>query len=236
VIEMKKQLLIVDDQKEMRQLLKVCLQREDYDITEAASGVEALEKMKDQSFDLLILDIMMPMKDGFEVLKEMRQEIDEKLLVIILTALGETEKVVEGLQLGADDYVVKPFEPRELVARVESVLRRSALRSKPSNTTTFSIHRLTIDTQKLQISYEEHVVPLTKKEFHLFLRLLKHPGQVYSREQLLELEWDHDFEGDTRTVDAHIKNIREKLKQSGYSHSIIETVWGIGYKLMEENR
>lgn len=230
---MKERLLIIDDQKEMRQLLKVCIQHKGYEMIEAESGTEALEKIKNQKFDLVLLDIMMPNKDGFEVLKEIRADIDPKLPVIMLTALGETDKVVKGLQLGADDYVVKPFEPRELVARVESVLRRSSLRDN-STSNVFSIHGLTIDNEKLQISFQDRVVPLTKKEFHLFARLLKHPGKTYSRDQLLELEWGYDFDGDARTVDAHIKNIREKLKKSGYSQSMIDTVWGIGYRLIEE--
>jgi DNA-binding response OmpR family regulator len=230
---MSKRILIVDDEKEMRHLLYNCLQHEEYKIDEAASGQEAIQNLLGSFYDLVLLDIMMPIVSGFEVLKQIREEVDQDLPVVLLTALGETDKVVEGLNLGADDYIVKPFEPKELVARIQSVLRRSN-RGKTSNTDSFTIHGLDFDTAKVRVSYQGKVLPLTKKEFQLLFRLATHPGRVYSREKLLELEWGYDFEGDTRTVDAHIKNIREKLKQIDFTKPIIETIWGLGYQMIEE--
>jgi DNA-binding response OmpR family regulator len=230
---MLKRILIVDDEKEMRHLLSNCLQHEEYKIDEASSGNEAIQKLLGTAYDLVLLDIMMPTVSGFEVLKQIRAEVDRVLPVVLLTALGETEKVVQGLTLGADDYIVKPFEPRELVARIESLLRRSN-RGEITNKDSFTIHDLYFEPTKVRVSYQGSIIPLTKKEFQLLLRLASHPGRVYSREKLLELEWGHDFEGGTRTVDAHIKNIREKLKQIHFIKLIIETIWGLGYQIVEE--
>lgn len=230
---MAKRILIVDDEKEMRYLLTTCLQHKEFEIDEAVSGYEALQKLTDKTYDLVLLDIMMPTVDGFEVLKQIRERINTDLPVVLLTALGDTEKVVQGLNLGADDYIVKPFEPRELVARIESVLRRSQRRDQ-SNKDSFTIYELCIEPEKVRVSYKEEIIPLTKKEFQLLYRLAMHPRRVYSREQLLDLEWGYGYEGDTRTVDAHIKNVREKLKQVNFHKPIIETVWGIGYQMIEE--
>ncbi|MBU8908025.1 response regulator transcription factor [Desertibacillus haloalkaliphilus] len=228
---MQKRILIVDDELEMRNLLSICLKPQGYVIEEAVSGYEALQKVMDRTYDLIILDIMMPTVDGFEVLKKIREAIDEELPVILLTALGESEKVVEGLQTGADDYITKPFEPRELVARIESVLRRVNRDTKKEQ---FRVHDLQFDLEKMKVAYRGMTIPFTKKEFNLLSRLATNTGRVYSREHLLELEWDDHYGGDTRTVDAHIKNIREKLKQVNFEKRIIETVWGIGYQMIEE--
>ncbi|EGL83988.1 two component transcriptional regulator, winged helix family [Caldalkalibacillus thermarum TA2.A1] len=230
---MAEKILIVDDEKEMRHLLKLCLEQNEYDIDEACSGDEALDKLLYNTYDLVLLDIMMPTVDGFEVLKKIRQDLEEDIPVVLLTALGDTEKVVKGLNLGGDDYIVKPFEPKELVARIASILRRVS--NKRIKKECFTIHDLVFYPDHIRVTYQDRVLPLTKKEFHLLLRLANNPGRVFSREQLLVLEWGHHFDGDTRTVDAHIKNIREKLKQVNFQKSVIETVWGIGYKMVEED-
>jgi two-component system response regulator ResD len=224
-------ILIVDDEKEMRQLLKVCIKPLGYELSEASNGKEALDRIKHQQFDLVVLDIMMPEISGYEVLKEIREEMEEMVPIILLTALGETDKIVEGLHIGADDYIVKPFEPRELIARIKSILRRANVHEKSWNQEVYANYGLHVDKGKLLVAYNGKSVPLTKKEFNLLFRMIQHPGKVYSREHLLELEWGYDFEGDERTVDAHIKNIRDKLKVAGYSNQLIETVWGIGYKV-----
>ncbi|OLO40973.1 DNA-binding response regulator [Alkalihalophilus pseudofirmus] len=220
---------MVDDERDMRELISICLQGE-YETIEAENGDVALELFESQPVDLVLLDVMMPIMDGFSVLSEMKQiEKMKDIPVILLTALGDTDDIVRGLTQGADDYIVKPFEPREMVARIQSVLRRSAITED-----TFEIHQLIFDQEKYQVSYNGKIVPLTKKEFQLFFRLASRPGRVYSREQLVELEWDFTFDGDARNVDAHIKNIREKLKKTGYTHKVIETVWGIGYQVVQE--
>lgn len=226
---LKKQILIVDDEQEMRELIKICLDPS-YEMIEGSNGQEALQYLQEYHVSLVLLDIMMPEMSGLEVLKEMRKLGRLKNIpVILLTALGETEDVVKGLNLGADDYISKPFEPRELQARVASALRRST-----EDHQSWNIHGLTIELEKYQVAYEGKVIPLTRKEFQLFTRLASHPGRVYSREQLVELEWDISYEGDTRNIDAHIKNIREKFKRAGYQKTLIETVWGIGYQFVED--
>ncbi|WP_209123665.1 response regulator transcription factor [Alkalihalobacillus sp. BA299] len=225
----KKIILIVDDEKDMRELISICLQGE-YETVEAEDGESALELLDAQVIDLVLLDVMMPIMDGFSVLKEMKQiEKVKDIPVILLTALGDTEDIVKGLNRGADDYIIKPFEPREMIARIQSVLRRSTILEE-----VFELHHLKFDQEKYQVTYNGQVVPLTKKEYKLFFRLASHPGRVYSREQLVELEWDFSFDGDARNVDAHIKNIREKLKKTKYPHKVIETVWGIGYQVVQE--
>lgn len=226
---MKKTILICDDEKEMRNLIKICLQ-DKYEAKEASDGEECLQVLEENDIHLVLLDIMMPAKSGYDVIKEMKKRDKFKdIPIILLTALGETEDVVKGLNIGADDYIVKPFEPSVLLARINSVFRRVDKFSE-----VYEIHGLCIDFDKRQVTYKDKVLPLTKKEFHLFTRLATNPGRVYSREQLVELEWDMSFSGDTRNIDAHIKNIREKLRRIGYEKHIIETVWGVGYQFVEE--
>lgn len=225
--------LIVDDELEMRNLLTVCLMPCGYQIDEAKTGFDAMEKVMDKKYDLIILDVMMPTVDGFEVLTSVRQMIDKDIPIIMLTALGDSDRIVEGLQLGADDYIVKPFEPKELIARSQSLMRR-AQRVEEDESTTFNLHDLLFEEEKMKVSYLGQTVLLTKKEYKLLLRLVKNPGRVYSREQLVQLEWDDYDMGDARMIDTHIKNVREKLKMVGLKKQIIETVWGIGYKMNED--
>ncbi|PYZ91962.1 DNA-binding response regulator [Salipaludibacillus keqinensis] len=226
-------ILIVDDEQEMRTLIKLSLSDKNYLVSEATNGAEAMEIIHNKDIQLVVLDIMMPEIDGFELLKLMRGELNKTTPVILLSALGDTERVVKGLQLGADDYIVKPFEPRELAARLESVLRRSLLQKNPDYF--FELKGLTFYPNKYQIIYQQKALPLTKKEFSIFHRLATNTGRVYSREQILNLEWEMAYDGDLRTVDTHIKNIREKLKAEGYQGTVIETVWGIGYKVDEND-
>lgn len=231
--QMVNKVLIVDDEKEMRNLLTICLKPYGFDIDEAQTGYDALQKLMDHKYDLIILDVMMPTVDGFEVLTNVREMIDKDVPIILLTALGDTDRIVEGLQLGADDYIVKPFEPKELVARIQSIMRRSKKTGQVENET-FTLHELLFEENKLRVSYYGKTISLTKKEYKLLLRLAKNPGRVYSREQLVQLEWDDFYEGDARMIDTHIKNVREKLKAFGLTKQIIETVWGIGYHMIED--
>lgn len=228
---MSERILLVDDEAEMRNLLKVCLAPYQYFLDEASNGEEALDKIIAVDYDLVILDIMMPEVDGFELLKTLRGHLENQIPVILLTALGDTERVVAGLKLGADDYMVKPFEPKELAARIGSVLRRT--KNTKLKEDSFTVKGIVFQPSSYQISYRDQIIPLTKKEFQIFYRLASNRGRVYSRDHLLELEWGMEYEGDNRTVDTHIKNIREKLKAVDYHDPIIETVWGIGYKVPE---
>lgn len=214
-------LLITDDDLHLRKLVLTYAQLEGYQCTEAKNGFEALEKLRGDSFDLLILDIMMPHMDGFETLGELRRY--SHVPVIVLTARDEEYDKLLGFNLGADDYLAKPFSPKELMARVKAVLGRvgnhkddilccGALRMEPSSRTA------TLGGETLS---------LTLKEYDLLLALMQNKHIVLSREQLLHIVWGYDYVGDARTVDTHIKTLRERL---GERRSMIQTVWGVGYK------
>ncbi len=224
----KKNILIVDDEWNMRNLLKHFLQKENWMIDEASSGFEALQKIKTAQFQLIILDVMMPGMDGWEVCKQIREH--SNVPILLLTARNETKDKVHGLNLGADDYLTKPFDKEELVARVNALLRRvnPATDTKESR---LAIGEISIDSECREVYVNDKQVSLTPKEYELFYLLAKNPNRAYSREDLLEQVWGHDFFGDSRTVDQHVKNIREKVKKMGCSFNPIQTVWGLGYKL-----
>lgn len=221
-------ILIADDEAKMRDLVKMYLERDGFKVVEAADGEQALSLLKINTFDLVILDIMMPKVDGLSVCKEIRKSLD--IPVIMLTARGEEIDRVLGFELGADDYVVKPFSPRELVARVKALLRRTAV--KPS-TPTGSVLRfpgLEINNDAREVEVDGNRINLTPKEFELLVFLARNIGRVFTREQLLEHVWGYDFYGDLRTVDTHVKKLREKISRFGQAASFIVTVWGVGYK------
>ncbi|RYM06088.1 response regulator transcription factor [Sporolactobacillus sp. THM7-7] len=229
MIVKKCQVLIVDDDWKLRNLLRIYLNKEGFDTVEAADGNEAMRKMNHQPFDLVILDVMMPHMDGWAVCQSIRKT--QSVPILMLTALGETKEKVLGLELGADDYLTKPFDPEELMARVHALIRRaSALFPKQTEKDILSFPALTIDKDGRQVQANDQSVELTQKEFDLFAVLAENSGRVLSREQLIEKIWGYDFGGDARVVDIHIKNIREKLKKSGLAYSPIQTSWGVGYK------
>lgn len=215
-------ILVVDDESDMRQLVGMYLDNSGYEWEEAENGVCALEKVKEHSFDLLIVDLMMPKMDGMTLCKVIRETSD--IPIIFLTAKGEEWNRVNGLRMGGDDYIVKPFSPGELIARLEAVLRRS---TKTEGSKEEAWGPVTIDEKGRRILIDGEVVSLTVKEFDLLYFLCKHEGQVFSRDQLLEKVWGYDYAGSTRTVDTHVKTIRLKFGQ--YADTI-HTVWGIGYK------
>lgn len=215
-------ILVVDDESDMRQLVGMYLDNSGYEWEEAENGVHALEKLKEHPFDLLIVDLMMPQMDGMTLCKVIRETSD--IPIIFLTAKGEEWNRVNGLRMGGDDYIVKPFSPGELIARLEAVLRRS---TKTDGSKAESWGPVTIDEKGRRILIDGEVVSLTVKEFDLLHFLCKHEGQVFSRDQLLEKVWGYDYAGSTRTVDTHVKTIRLKF---GKYADIIHTVWGIGYK------
>ncbi len=226
-------ILIVDDEERIRRLLKMYLERKNYLIDEAEDGNEALEKAFANEYDVILLDLMMPGKDGIEVCRELREK--KATPVIMLTAKGEEVNRVQGFEVGTDDYIVKPFSPREVVLRVKALLRRSSKTSFiQTETTTKDIivfPHLTIDNDAHRVSADGKEVSLTPKEYELLFFLAKSPDKVFDREQLLKEVWHYEFFGDLRTVDTHVKRLREKLnKVSENASKMIITVWGVGYK------
>ena len=222
----KLKILVVDDDEHIAELISLYLNKEGYETREVYSGRKALEEFSLFSPHLVLLDIMLPEIDGYQVCREIRQI--SNVPVIMLTAKGETFDKVLGLELGADDYIVKPFDTKELVARVKAVLRR--YESNDVNTAAKQIvfPNLTINQSTYTITYHGKEIELPPKEFELLNFLALHPNQVFNREQLLDKIWGYEFIGDTRTVDVHIKRIREKLNLDDSWG--IKTVWGVGYK------
>jgi len=231
-------ILVVDDEERIRRLLKMYLEREDYLIDEAENGIEALEKATANDYDLILLDIMMPGKDGIEVCRELREK--KSTPVIMLTAKGEEINRVQGFEVGTDDYIVKPFSPREVVLRVKALLRRSSKTSYIQTDTTTKdvivLPHLTIDNDAHRVTADGKEVSLTPKEYELLYFLAKAPDKVFDREQLLKEVWHYEFFGDLRTVDTHVKRLREKLNRvSEEAAKMIVTVWGVGYKFEAVN-
>ncbi len=223
-------ILVADDDEKIRELLEIYLTKEGFAVEQAADGAEAILKAQQMKPDLIVLDIMMPVLDGMEVCRQVRKF--SQVPVIMLTARTEDEDRIMGLELGADDYLAKPFNPRELVARVKAVLRRMAHSGEELATRelVLSFAQLTINRQEYAATSSGHTVQLTAKEMDLLWHLASHPGRVFSREQLLESIWGYEYFGDTRTVDTHIKRIRQKLEVKDDSGWDIKTVWGVGYK------
>jgi len=233
-MEEKVTLLVVDDEERIRRLLNMYLTREGYEVEEAVDGADALEKALVNNYDCILLDLMMPEKDGLEVLEELREK---KIMtpVMMLTAKGEESDRVTGFESGADDYIVKPFSPREVVLRVKAILRRSVMFPGAASSSTSKdlvvFPQLTIDHDAHRVTAEGEEVGLTPKEYELLYFLAKSPDKVFDREQLLKEVWHYEFFGDLRTVDTHVKRLREKLSRvSEQAAKMIVTVWGVGYK------
>ncbi|WP_172369427.1 response regulator transcription factor [Sporosarcina jiandibaonis] len=232
-MEEKVSILVVDDEDRIRRLLNMYLTREGYTVDEAVDGAEALLKAKENTYACILLDHMMPEKDGLEVLKELREQKD-MTPIMMLTAKGEESDRVTGFETGADDYIVKPFSPREVILRVKAILRRSTTIQGASATTSKDLvvfPQLTIDHDAHRVTAEGQEVNLTPKEYELLYFLAKSPDKVFDREQLLKEVWHYEFFGDLRTVDTHVKRLREKLSRVSESAAkMIVTVWGVGYK------
>ena len=221
--------LIVDDEPMVRDVLTRYLEREGFTVSTAADGEEALSSFATERPDLVLLDLMLPRIDGLEVFQRLRSS--SATPVIMLTAKGEETDRVVGLELGADDYVTKPFSPREVVARVRAVLRRTTGRSvgaEPS--TTLKLGDLVIDGGRRQVRLRDAPVKLTRKEFDLLYRLASEPGVTFSRTRLLEDVWDFAWDGDAATVTVHIRRLREKLEDDPSDPAHLITVWGVGYR------
>ncbi|WP_010198767.1 response regulator transcription factor [Bacillus sp. m3-13] len=219
--------LVVDDEAEMREMLGMYLQKENYQVLHAENGEEALDMLYDHEVDLIILDVMMPDMDGFTACKKIREKY--MMPILMLTAKSDELDKVRGLKLGADDYVMKPFSPKELLARVEALLRRS-------NQAFFDVvshSEITVQKSARQVLVGGERINLARREYDLLLFLMEHEGKVFSREQLHDVIWGLDTEkGSYRTVDTHVKTLRFKLKDAGAK---IKTVWGIGYKFDGED-
>jgi two-component system, OmpR family, response regulator ResD len=225
--------LVVDDEERIRRLLKMYLERENFEIEQAENGEEALEMALTEDFDLILLDLMLPGIDGMEVCQAIREK--KATPIIMLTAKGEEVNRVQGFEAGADDYIVKPFSPREVVLRVKALLRRSSkTKFLQTDTTTKNVlvfPYLTIDHDAHKVQAGNQFVNLTPKEYELLYFLAKSPDKVFAREQLLKDVWNYEFFGDLRTVDTHVKRLREKLSRvSPEAAKMIATVWGVGYK------
>lgn len=221
---MPQKILIVEDEANIRELLRLYLEREGYTVLEAENGVEGIKKWKSDKPDMLLLDVMMPVMDGWEVCREIRAESD--VPIIMLTAKGETADRVSGLEMGADDYIVKPLEMPEVIARVRAVFRRIAPDDAPEK---LSFDNLVIDKQAYDLVIKGKRVDAPPKEIELLYFLASSPNRVFTRAQLLDEVWGFDYFGDTRTVDVHVKRLREKLE--GVSDKWeLKTVWGVGYK------
>lgn len=217
-------ILVVDDDPYIRKLVTVFLQKEGFRTIEASDGVEALNQMEVNKVDLVVLDIMMPNMDGWELCRELRALYDIPLLM--LTAKGDTSQKVKGFNLGTDDYLVKPFDPLELVVRVKALLKRYQI----AVSKLVQIGRIAMDQHTFEVTSGDAKIPLPMKEFELLFKLGGYPGKTFSREQLIEDIWGYDFEGNERTLDVHINRLREKFPEQEYGFKI-KTIRGLGYRL-----
>lgn len=222
----KQKIMVVDDDENISELIRLYLEKEGFEVTQAKDGLEAIELFKRITPDLVVLDIMLPGADGWQVCREIRKI--SQIPVIMLSAKGETFDKVLGLELGADDYMVKPFEPKELIARVKAVLRRTGNNEKETHAEVV-YPNLLVNKTTYTVQVNGNEVQMPPKELELLFFLSSNPNKVYTRDQLLEYIWGYDFFGDSRTVDVHIKRLREKVEDPSHSWQI-KTVWGIGYK------
>ncbi len=232
-MRMKMKILVVDDEDKIRNIIRMYFSKEGFTVAGAASGNQALEMLEREQFDLIVLDIMMPGVDGWTVCREVRAR--SQVPIIMLTAREEEVDRVLGLEMGADDYLVKPFSPRELLARVKAVLRRTARSAVPAEPDAPLVYKLIeINPRTRTVTICGMPVSLTVKEFDLILLMARHPGRVFTRDELLQRVWGFDYFGDTRTVDTHVNRLRDKLNKVPGCPEMIRTVWGVGYKFEVE--
>ena len=224
---MSSKVLVVDDEDHIVELARIYLTREGYEVEGVGDGSQALARFGQIKPDLVVLDIMLPGANGLEICKEIRKQ--SQVPIIMLTARDEVTDKVVGLEVGADDYLTKPFHPQELVARAKALLRRA--RVEPDAPKLIRAGKLEVDLERHEVRHEQAKVQLRPKEFDLLTLLARHPGRVFQRSELLDLVWGYDFPGYTRTVDVHVQQLREKLAAAGIVQPSIETVWGVGYRL-----
>ena len=224
-------ILVVDDEKRIVDIVKAYLEREGYEVIAAYDGKAALEAAKRQSPDLVVLDLMLPQVSGWDVCRALRADTATPIPIIMLTARDDVTDKIIGLELGADDYVTKPFDPKELVSRVKAVLRRTT--AKPAPKAVLKVTDLTIDPEKRVIRRDNQIIELTSTEFDLLVLLAQNPGRVFSRMQLLDKVQGVAYEGYERTIDSHIKNLRKKIEPDASQPRYVLTVHGVGYKVPE---
>ena len=220
-------MLVVDDEDHIVELARLYLTREGYEVEGVGDGSQALARCGQVKPDLVVLDIMLPGADGLAICKEIRKQ--SQVPIIMLTARDEVTDKVVGLEVGADDYLTKPFHPQELVARAKALLRRA--RIEPDAPKLIRAGKLEVDLERHEVRHGEAKVQLRPKEFDLLALLSRHPGRVFQRSELLDLVWGYDFPGYTRTVDVHVQQLREKLAKAAITDPSIQTVWGVGYRL-----
>ncbi len=219
--------LVADDDKNICELLRLYLVKEGFQVVLAGDGEEALARFSAENPDIILLDVMMPRLDGWQVCREIRKK--SECPIIMITAKGETFDKVLGLELGADDYVVKPFETKEIVARIKAVMRRTGKNAAENDVKEVSYDKLVVNMTKYELKVDGKVVDTPPKELELLYHLASNPNRVYTRDQLLDEVWGFEYYGDSRTVDVHVKRLREKLE--GVSDKwVLKTVWGVGYK------
>ncbi|TAA67481.1 response regulator transcription factor [Planococcus salinarum] len=219
--------MLVDDEKRMLDLLELYLKPHGYRCKKAVGANEALTLLEMEAFDIVLLDIMMPEMDGWKLCREIRKFSD--VPIIMLTAREQQDDIIKGLNLGADDYVTKPFNEEELLARMAALLRRRT----PKNL--IEVDGLLWDEERFELTYQKHAIKLTPKEFLMVGHLMKHPNKVFTREQLIGLIWGFDSETEGRTIDSHVRNVREKIRHSGFPiDEYFITVWGVGYKWIND--
>ena len=232
-----KKVLVVDDDPNIVEVLRLYFDKDGFAVVSCLTGDKAVETFQTSQPDLVVLDLMLPGKDGYDICREIRKTSD--VPIIMLTARSDTLDKVVGLELGADDYLQKPFEPKELLARVKAVLRRtkkqetasSESKDNKENTEVISYEGFTVDTARYVVTVDGKEIDIPPKELELLFFLASHPNRVFTREQLLENVWGYDFYGESRTVDVHVKRIREKLEKPNVKTNWqIKTVWGVGYK------
>lgn len=220
--------LIADDNLQIVSILKEYCKKNNFNVTLAHDGEETLEKIRNNKFDIVLLDIMMPKKNGFDICKEVRTF--SNVPIIMITARGEDFERIMGLETGADDYIVKPFSPGEVIARIHAILRRVIPNENISQEKIFSYDNLTINLSDFTVKISDENVSLTKKEIELLWLLSTNRNKVFTRENLLDSIWGYDYFGDSRTVDSHIKRLRAKLDNYEHESWNIKTIWGVGYK------
>ena len=226
-------ILVVDDERLLVKGIKFNLENEGYEVDAGYDGEEAVEMARSGDYDLIVLDLMMPKKDGLQACQEIRSF--STVPIIMLTARSEGADLLMGFESGADDYVTKPFNILELKARIRALLRRAGMRPAPqSSSAVLTRGHISIDPERRSASKNGESVELTMKEFDLIEFLMRNPGRVYSRESLLDLVWGYDYQGDTRTVDVHIRRLREKLELDPSHPTYIITKWGVGYYFSDE--